>query len=409
MEALARAFSRDHPINDALYQAVLYNKVALVKAILAREPDLDLEVKHPFTQSPVLHAACEEYYNECTGSGDYKGAPRARGGAAYEILELLLRRGADPNTGVLNPSTGNVLFPMTTIAALGLLEGARLFVAASARLDVMAPGADARPNVLWPLTQAIATGHADVARLLIAHPTFDAARDSRVLCVAAEADNARLVGELLALPGAARVVNDAGPDPRRAATPLTTAAWSGHACVAPLLAAGADALMTRAGARPAADDAEPDEPARNATPMACALSSGADPHVVDALVAAGARRPTVVARGGAHALVGRDGREYPIVDMRRARAGAGLVGAARSVRASGATGLVDGRFDKFACRACRALPSYGTEPLRCGRCRDAAYCGAACQRADWPAHKRVCVAPAAVGGGAGSTPAGRID
>jgi hypothetical protein len=46
-----------------------------------------------------------------------------------------------------------------------------------------------------------------------------------------------------------------------------------------------------------------------------------------------------------------------------------------------------------AALVCAACGQAFAALLRCGRCRDRAYgvCGAACQRADWPAHKRACL------------------
>ena len=44
--------------------------------------------------------------------------------------------------------------------------------------------------------------------------------------------------------------------------------------------------------------------------------------------------------------------------------------------------------------ACREL-ARESDLKRCARCRARAYCSAACQRADWPAHKRECAACAA--------------
>ena len=47
----------------------------------------------------------------------------------------------------------------------------------------------------------------------------------------------------------------------------------------------------------------------------------------------------------------------------------------------------------LVCRTCFALPPAGTELQRCSGCKEAHYCGAACQRADWgPRHKDECKA-----------------
>jgi hypothetical protein len=47
------------------------------------------------------------------------------------------------------------------------------------------------------------------------------------------------------------------------------------------------------------------------------------------------------------------------------------------------------------CRACAAPPPAGDKLRRCAACARVAYCGGACQRADWARHKRVCAAAAA--------------
>ena len=45
----------------------------------------------------------------------------------------------------------------------------------------------------------------------------------------------------------------------------------------------------------------------------------------------------------------------------------------------------------LVCRTCFALPHTGAELQRCSGCKEAHYCGAACQRADWgPRHKDEC-------------------
>ena len=46
------------------------------------------------------------------------------------------------------------------------------------------------------------------------------------------------------------------------------------------------------------------------------------------------------------------------------------------------------------CSKCQELKK-DSEMLRCSRCKRTYYCNAACQRADWPAHKSGCKAPAA--------------
>ena len=45
----------------------------------------------------------------------------------------------------------------------------------------------------------------------------------------------------------------------------------------------------------------------------------------------------------------------------------------------------------LVCRTCFTLPPAGAELQRCSGCKEAHYCGASCQRADWgPCHKDEC-------------------
>ena len=377
---------------DLLYFAVLHQDMKHLQQLLDKTPPLNLETRHPMVGSTVLFAAQEEYYNEATGSGDYVGTPQRSGGKAYKILELLLQRGASPNTSFVNPQTGSILFPYSTLAQYGLIEGLRLFLA-SPTLDVMAPSRIKRGQLCWPICLALAQHHTDAALLLIRHASFDVRVDSRVLATAAEADDVRVVKELLALPGINSVINVTHTDPHKASTPLTQACYSGHSCAIMLLAAGASPLIDRCGLLPTADNSEPDLPSLNATPMACAITSGADPGLIDELVKAGARRPTIVTRGKDHYFVGRDGHESFIFDMRTMqRDGNKRIFNMSSARSSETTGLFDARFDKFSCENCGKSPAYGEQLLRCGRCKRASYCGIDCQRAHWKvAHKAACV------------------
>jgi hypothetical protein len=395
MDVAMESFVREHPVEAALWHAVLSSNVAEVRARLKKRADVNLV--HPASSSTVLSAAAEAYMCEATATGDCTGQkPKRSGGKAFQVLELLLRHGADPNVGFVNPSSGNMLFPMTVICGLGLVEGVRLFIEASPLLDVMAPGSHKRGpgrGVLWPLVQAISKGRDEVALLLFHHPSFDVARDSRVLCVAAEADNVNILSVLLAMPGAASVINLPYFHSHNPTTALCTACWSGHSCVQPLLEAGADALLSRDGKRSTMP--EPDHPMYNLSPMACAISSGADPHVIDLLVAAGARRPVIEKRGGGRVVfIGRDGEEADVINVRTLRSGPGIVTSSAPSLAGRASssGLVDSRFDKYACAACAKLPEFGVALLRCARCKKTAYCDAACQKAHWREHKKTCAA-----------------
>ena len=55
-----------------------------------------------------------------------------------------------------------------------------------------------------------------------------------------------------------------------------------------------------------------------------------------------------------------------------------------------------------ACGRCWRCGVRLVRPLRCARCGEPEYCGKECQRAAWPAHKRVC---SALGGGFDGGPA----
>ena len=49
--------------------------------------------------------------------------------------------------------------------------------------------------------------------------------------------------------------------------------------------------------------------------------------------------------------------------------------------------------DAPACKNCAS--ACAEKVLRCGVCKQATYCSAACQKEDWPFHKRTCAKPAA--------------
>jgi hypothetical protein len=44
----------------------------------------------------------------------------------------------------------------------------------------------------------------------------------------------------------------------------------------------------------------------------------------------------------------------------------------------------------LSCRTCGVAPAASAEHKLCSGCKRVAYCGAACQKADWPHHKRRC-------------------
>ena len=195
-----------------LWQAVLFSNPTQVAALLKRTTAAKLNAAGP-TGPPILFAAIEEHVHEAMGTGDYAGtAPRPVGGKTYEVLELLLRAGADPNAIFRNPLTGSVLVPLSVLAERGL-PAVSLFLEHGRALDVMRPSAEERTRrCMWPLQLAIACGQEAVARALISHPSFDGARDPRPLLAAAEGDRLALV-KLLLSRGAAAVVNARHPDP----------------------------------------------------------------------------------------------------------------------------------------------------------------------------------------------------
>ncbi len=61
-----------------------------------------------------------------------------------------------------------------------------------------------------------------------------------------------------------------------------------------------------------------------------------------------------------------------------------------------------------ACAVCGATEVDGTKLLCCGRCKDAHYCGVACQRAAWPSHKAACAAAATAMAKSALVVAGRL-
>jgi hypothetical protein len=91
--------------------------------------------------------------------------------------------------------------------------------------------------------------------------------------------------------------------------------------------------------------------------------------------------------------VSRGGRRERIRNLRALRADGHQVfdmrAGAPAARAD-PSGLVDARFAKYLCGACGKPPATGEALLRCGRCRAVSYCGPACQRAHWKAHKMNC-------------------
>lgn len=195
-----------------LWEAVLFSNPIQVAALLKRTTAAELNAAGPMGP-PILFAAVEEHLHEAMGTGDYAGtAPRPVGGKTYQVLELLLRAGADPNAIFRNPLSGSVLVPLSLLAERGL-PAVSLFLEHGRALDVMRPSAEERTKrCMWPLQLAIKCGQEAVARALISHPSFDGARDPRPLLAAAEGDRIALVRLLLSR-GAAAVVNARHPDP----------------------------------------------------------------------------------------------------------------------------------------------------------------------------------------------------
>ena len=389
-----------------------------VPTAAAAAPRLNLEEVGATTSRTILSGAVEEYANEALGVEDLAskaprpGGARRHGGPCFRILELMLRAGADPNAAYRSLRSGDTLCPMGLLAQFGLIEGLRLFVEHGRALDVMVPSHIPSKSALWPLQLAINCRHTDCALLLISHASFDAARDPRPLCAAAEVGDAVVLSRLLALPGTAAVLNTPHPDPRCGGmTALHTACYSGPGCVFLLVEAGADVLALTDGEplAPGEDPDAPNSPLRSA--MAFAISTGADATIIDALVAGGARRPTLVERKhnfGSHYYVGPSGQEQPIVDLRSLLGGGGGGGGggfggagavARPVidvrssvqRGQDAAGS-DSRMRRQGCSlpSCGTMPAFGHSLKICSRCRSVGYCGPDCQRAHWKAHKAVC-------------------
>ncbi len=398
-----------------IYAAVLSHDVDFLRKILKGGK---VDWSATLMNCPVIFAAQEEYYNECTGTGDFKGKPK-RKGVTYTILEMLLKAGADPNLSFHNPATGSIYTPYGILAESGLKEGVDLFLSiCGARLNVMMPvnaGNECNKKALWPLQGAIAMGHTDIALSLLAHPSYKADFSSRPLHAAAEADNLRVLTFLLAMPGTAKVLNRRHPDPSVQDTPLSSACFSGHTCVPALLAAGADATGTPppAARGPSGDISDPDDPYFGHTPMSCLLRTGANPGLIDALVAKGAKRPNLRRKEGGGGgspsqwiYTSPSGKETELLDLRHVLGGgrsdipAFYMGSNHNVRPAGggAMGVVDDRMVKAlarqTCATCSRAPDTGAALLVCGRCRVVFYCGQECQRKHWKAgHNALCKKP----------------
>jgi hypothetical protein len=78
-----------------------------------------------------------------------------------------------------------------------------------------------------------------------------------------------------------------------------------------------------------------------------------------------------------------------------AGAGASAGGVESAAAAAAPTPPATARADPRCCAACGAAPAGGAALRACARCRRARYCGAACQRTHWKAHKPACNAAAA--------------
>jgi hypothetical protein len=383
-----------------LWQSVFFSDPSRLAALLKRIKPEELEEPGP-AGTTVLFAAVEEYYNEATASsvGDYAGLPpKRKGGKTYQVLEMLLRAGANPNAIFKNPHTGNTLTPLSTLGQYGLLEGISLFLEHGRGLDVMKPSAEVRTTKgMWSIQSAVHMGHEAVVRALTAHPSWDGARDPRPLIAAAENDREGLLRLLLARGGAAGI-NSRHPDPRcKGSTALLTACYSGHGCVKALLDAGADVKVLHTGRM---GDEDADDPFRLLSAMANVLATGADPDLIELLVQHGARRPQLekTAKGGLM-YVSPTGGRVELTNLLSVRRGPdvfdmrGFMGGERPDPGNGK--CVDKRFEKYMCGNCGAPPALGKQLLRCGRCLKVAYCGADCQRRHWKegGHKAACATP----------------
>ena len=301
-----REFCRLHPLEGVAWRAVMTQNFEALRRAL-EVPLLDVNLRHPLLMSgaPMIYMVVHFYMketgisDETWGRDNFKCDKRKSGGKAgkaYKALELFLRHGVDVNASCRFPD-GKIMLPLGLLCQGGFADAVQLFMDLSPTLDVMAKidyERVGRKCIAWPLVQAICTREDDVALMLIRHPSFVAGRDSRVLFHAVEVDSRRIVTELLGLAGTARVINLPNPTMLLTfGTPLTKACYCGHSCVPLLLEAGADLLLTCEGKPPPAHLVEPDIPSLRLTPMANAIAAGAEPRVIDFLVAAGAHRPTI--------------------------------------------------------------------------------------------------------------------
>lgn len=164
-----------------------------------------------------------------------------------------------------------------------------------------------------------------------------------------------------------------------------------------LLEAGADPSIMCPGGHLEGED--PDDPFLKRSPMANVLATGAEPTLIEALVAHGARAPSLErAASGQLFYTSPSGKRQELCDMRSLlRAGTAVFDMRRrppQAYPEAPSVCVDSRFDKYLCGACKRPPALGEKLLKCGRCRAVTYCNQDCQKADWSQHKVVCSSPA---------------
>jgi hypothetical protein len=162
--------------------------------------------------------------------------------------------------------------------------------------------------------------------------------------------------------------------------------------VAALLEAGADPSILCPGGNLEGED--PDDPFYKRSPMGNVLATGAEPTLIEALVAHGARAPSLErAASGQMFYTSPSGKRQELRDMRSLLRAGRTVTDMRS-RPPPPGVCLDSRLDKYLCGACKRPPALGEKLLKCGRCRAVTYCNKECQKADWSQHKAACSSPA---------------
>jgi ankyrin repeat protein len=126
-----------------LHRAVMRNDIQLVEQLLDESPQL-LELRAHYLGMTPLHSAAHA--------------------KKTEVLELLIRRGADVNATCRLGNYPEIWCNPLHVAAInGHLEGAKLLIKAGTDVNWKAEGGET------PLDYAVKNGHWDMARLLELH------------------------------------------------------------------------------------------------------------------------------------------------------------------------------------------------------------------------------------------------